>query len=182
MKKIFSDPPSELPTVTLRPSQFFVARTPTRIVTLLGSCVAVCLCDRQRGMGAMCHGFLPEDRARCRNREECGRFVDSAIHWMVRELVEECGCTLSRIEARVFGGASIFGAAVGRDVPFHHVGMQNIEVARQVIRQYGLRLLSGEVGGRGGYKVFFESHTGKVFWRPLRSLAEAQRNSLRAAL
>lgn len=163
-----SPPEARLTTVNLQPSQFYVARQPTRIVTLLGSCVAVCLHDGHRGMGAMCHGFLPRMRAHS-EAGECRRFVDCSIHRMVEALTGECGCSLRNIEAQVFGGARTFLSAGGSKSALCRVGTENIATAREVLRQYGLRVTFEEVGGEGGYKIFFDSHTGKVWWRPLRS-------------
>jgi len=158
-------PDQELPIVNLRPTELFVAKEPTRIVTILGSCVAVCLHDRRRRVGAMCHGFLPRMRVHS-EADECSRFVDCAIHYMVQELIEHCGASLRDMEAKLVGGARTFmvGAASGS-----HVGPQNIQVAREVIQQYGLPVTLEEVGCTGGYKLFFDSHTGEVRWRQLGS-------------
>lgn len=166
--KISSSPDTGLPTVSLLSSEFYVARQPTCIVTLLGSCVAVCLHDRRRGMGAMCHGFLPKMRPQS-EAGECQRFVDCSVHRMVEALTGECGCSLRDIEAQVFGGARTFLSDGGNRGPFGRVGSENIATAREVLRQYGLPVTFEEVGGEGGYKIFFESHTGRVWWQPLRS-------------
>ena len=163
-----ASPEPGLPTVTLQSAQFYVAKEPTRIVTLLGSCVAVCLHDRRRRMGAMCHGFLPRMREHSR-AGECRRFVDCSIHRMVEALTEECGCSIRDIRAQVFGGARTFLAGDGEKGALYRVGLENIATAREVLRQYGLRVTFEEVGGVGGYKIFFDSHTGRVWWQPLRS-------------
>jgi len=158
-----------LPTVHLQPSQLLVAKHPTLFVTILGSCVAVCLYDRKRKVGAMCHSLLPKSKANAANGE-CSRFVDCSIHSMVRELAEQCGSLPVDLEAKVFGGARMFNSTSeerGNRLP--RVGTENVKAAQNVLRQYGMQVSVEEVGAAGGYKIFFESHTGKVFCKLLRS-------------
>jgi chemotaxis protein CheD len=62
-------------------------------------------------------------------------------------------------EVKLFGGADVLeyhgenGASVGH---------QNIEIALQVIRRAGLRLIASDVGGKVGRKLRFYTHTGEV--------------------
>ncbi|MDH4321858.1 MAG: chemotaxis protein CheD [Desulfobulbaceae bacterium] len=158
----------DLPTVHLQPSELLVARQPTMLVTILGSCVAVCLHDRKRKVGAMCHGLLPKAKASAIGGD-CSRFVDCAIHAMVKELAEKCGSSPADLDAKLFGGARMFSQVI-EDGGGHmqRVGVENIETARAVLRDYGMRVSVEDVGAAGGYKIFFESHTGKVVCKSLR--------------
>lgn len=159
----------ELPTVHLQPSELLVAKRPTVLVTILGSCVAVCLYDRKRKVGAMCHGMLPRAKVHA-NAGECRRFVDCSIHSMVSALAEQCGSQPGDLEAKVFGGARMFSSATEGDSNLmQRVGQENIKAAQDVLRQYDMQVSVEEVGAVGGYKIFFESHTGKVYCKFLRS-------------
>lgn len=160
---------ANLPIVHLQPSQLMVAQDPTLLVTILGSCVAVCLYDRKRKVGAMCHGLLPKARADI-EPGECRRFVDCSIHSMVMKLAEQCGCRPADLEAKLFGGSRMFHTTgQGGAAHLRHVGVENIKSARGVLRQYGMKITVEEVGAEGGYKVYFESHTGRVHCKLLRS-------------
>ncbi len=157
-----------LPTVHLQPSELLVALRPTMLVTILGSCVAVCLHDRKRKVGAMCHGLLPKAKSSAFGGD-CSRFVDCAIHAMVRGMAEKCGSRPSDLDAKLFGGARMFSPEIeegGRHM--QRIGVENIEAARAVLREYGMRVSVEEVGAAGGYKIFFASHTGKVVCKSLR--------------
>ena len=161
---------AELPTVHLQPSELVVANRPTMLVTILGSCVAVCLYDRKRKVGAMCHGLLPTAKAKANAPAgDCSRFVDCAVHKMVRGLAKKCGSLPVDLEAKVFGGARMFSPVVeGKGNHMQRVGAANIKAARDVLRKCGVRVSVEDVGAVGGYKIFFESHTGKVLCNSLR--------------
>jgi len=75
------------------------------------------------------------------------------------------------LEAKVFGGASMFNCTPrkGSDNLMRRVGIENIKAAQDVLRQYGMKVSVEEVGADGGYKIYFESHTGKVLCKLLRS-------------
>ncbi len=158
----------ELPTVHLQPSDLMVAKHPTMLVTILGSCVAVCLYDRRRKVGAMCHGLLPKGKVNM-SHQDCSRFVDCSIRKMVTGLAEKCGSLPEDLEAKVFGGARMFSSAVeGKSSHMQLVGTENIKSARLALQHFGVRVTAEEVGAAGGYKIFFESHTGKVYCNSLR--------------
>ena len=57
--------------VKILPGEYFVTQRDLVIVTVLGSCVSVCLRDRLSGIGGMNHFMLPGNkigRASCRER------------------------------------------------------------------------------------------------------------------
>ena len=93
------------------PGQMCFCERPSRVETVLGSCVAVTmwnarLADRvylSRGVAA---------RAESRNREPL-KYVDSSIHTMLRAM-EKHASRRSEIEVKLFGGASMRRMAAGR--------------------------------------------------------------------
>ena len=48
-----------LPEVYLQPGESYLARKPTIIRTILGSCVGVTFWSARLGIGALCHAQLP---------------------------------------------------------------------------------------------------------------------------
>ena len=59
-KERIADPSSHLPVITLKPAELFISERPAIVRTVLGSCVAVTMYDRQLGIAAICHALLPE--------------------------------------------------------------------------------------------------------------------------
>jgi chemotaxis protein CheD len=45
--------------VNLQPGELHLARSPTVLQTILGSCVGVTFWSKRLGAGALCHGVLP---------------------------------------------------------------------------------------------------------------------------
>ena len=65
----------------LLPGEMHYSKEPTRLLTLLGSCVAVCLHDRRTKAGGMNHFLLPTATGSERSPGKCG---DLAIAVSVR--------------------------------------------------------------------------------------------------
>jgi chemotaxis protein CheD len=151
-----------LPIINLRPGELFIAREPSIITTLLGSCISVCLFNPQTRNGGMCHGVLPFQRKF--SQRDFFHFVDSSVAFMVDVLGAQQKTANSLLEAKIFGGANVI--AIG-DHGNPTVGAQNIEAARSALRKFGVPILVERVGGERGCKLFFYAHTGEVLLRPI---------------
>ena len=94
-------------------------------MTVLGSCVAVCLWDKLRGIGGMNHFVLPNDRKR---REK----VHVTVTWQSTQKLEaglmRLGCRTSDLQAKVFGGAAVVLPVGGQTV-----GQNNVQLALESI-------------------------------------------------
>jgi chemotaxis protein CheD len=103
------EPESEVAEVYVNPGEMFLARQPTVIRTLLGSCVGVTFWNERLKIGALCHGMLPK----CPSDSSNGlppasryRFVDFAIRDIARQF-DELGAQRSEVEVKVFGGGDV---------------------------------------------------------------------------
>ena len=76
----------------LHAGQYFSSAEPTRVTTILGSCVAVCLWDLELGAGGVCHFLLPHWAGTGRVSP---RFGNVAVASLVEGLVT-LGCTVER--------------------------------------------------------------------------------------
>jgi hypothetical protein len=77
-----SDP--EIPElIYLHPGQMCCCERPSRVETVLGSCVAVTMWNARLQIGCICHAVLPLNESR--NHEPL-KYVDSSIHSMLCEL------------------------------------------------------------------------------------------------
>lgn len=144
---------------TVFPGQFVITNTPTLISTVLGSCVSVCLWDKETKIGAMNHYLLPgneEDDAGNSNRGI------TAIPLLIRSMTNR-KIQLKNVEAKVFGGCN--SLYIDNDV--FKVGERNIEIAMQILDELNIRVVAQHIGGCYGRKIVFNTDTGKVRMRLL---------------
>lgn len=130
-----------------------VSRTPTRMSTVLGSCVSVCLYDKQRRFGGMNHYLVPTGGTK-------------ALHgdWSMVELIrrmQQLGSTVESLEAKLFGG----GCPLRLTDETYAVGPGNVAMARQVLAEHGIPVRVERTGHEGGVKLYFENWTGVVWFK-----------------
>ncbi|MGB8931474.1 MAG: chemotaxis protein CheD [Anaeromyxobacteraceae bacterium] len=142
----------------LHAGDLIVAAEPTAFVTILGSCVSVCLWDPDAGIGGLNHYLLPFHV----EREQSQRFGSVAIPRLV-ERVLAAGADPRRLHAKVFGGASVIGA-------FSHgrrLGDDNARLALESLQDLGIPVVEHDVGGTKGRKLIFHSDDGAAWIRLL---------------
>lgn len=143
--------------IYLQPGELHAAAAPTVITTILGSCVAVCLFDPERGVGGMNHYLLAQPV----RRERSTRFGSVAIEALLARL-EELGAPARGLRAKVFGGAAVLGARPGRTL-----GDENVALAVATLEARAVPIVAGDVGGTRGRKLVFHTHGGAAFVREL---------------
>jgi len=146
------------PIVRLLPGEIFFDPAPHRLMTLLGSCVAVCLWDRRMRMGGMTHSMLP----RCIERGDStgGQGADAAIRELVRRM-NQAGCRTIDMVAKLFGGFSALPALSDRQ----GIGAANIESALAALRSLKIEVIAEEILGEGGIVIYQNTETGEVSGR-----------------
>lgn len=168
--------------VFLQTGDCYLGVMPTRVQTVLGSCVAVTMHCRTSNVGAICHAFLPESteapRQMLREPQPC-RFVDTALDHMLSGLVK-LGVNVGRLEVKVFGGASGLG---GNTVTMsqYNIGKRNVDTVLFRLKDRGLRVAKQDVGGSSGRKLIFLSDTGEVWLKRLGKLTSAAAEARKAA-
>ena len=139
-----------IPSVHLHAGRLLFTGAPTQITTILGSSVAICLWDEAAGVGGMNHYILPGNQAKTGPVE---RFADTATKALVDGLLS-LGAEAARLRARVFGGASVLGHAVGA------LGENNVLAAQWQLASHHIPIVSKDVGGLKGRKIVFRTDTG----------------------
>lgn len=142
------------PLVYLHAGQLAVAAEPTAIVTVLGSCVAVCLWDPATRVGGVNHFLLPHHV----ERERSARFGTVAVPQLV-EAVVRAGASRSGLVAKVFGGACVLGSV--RQA--RRLGEENAALALRLLDEAGIPVLDRDVGGERGRKLVFVSDEGTAW-------------------
>ncbi len=147
----------ELPGRYLFPAEIFVTKTPTMISTVLGSCVAVCLWDTQNAIGGMNHYLLP-----LWNGDGLAppKFGNIAIRQLVEKVLAK-GAERKYLQAKIFGGAAMWNNSDG---PFA-IGLRNIELSQQQLREMQIPVTASDVGGMQSRKIFFNTGDGSVLLR-----------------
>ncbi|HLK90454.1 MAG TPA: chemotaxis protein CheD [Polyangia bacterium] len=132
---------------------------PRTMMTILGSCVSVCLWDRRGRCGGMNHYLLPR---RGPGAEATPRYGDVAIPQLVSKLLA-LGATRQNLRAKVFGGAHVLPGlpAGGRSL-----GADNVAVAIELLHAEGVQMISEDIGGTRGRKLAFNTVDGTALvWR-----------------
>ena len=138
----------------LLPGELIVTQDTLKISTILGSCVAVCLYDRDRRIAGMNHYMLPINNNNDPNRF---RFGDTSLDYMLSQMIK-IGAQKNKIIARVYGGSSMFM----NTGPGFNIGRQNVEVALEFLKDNIIQIRSEETGGKTGRKVIFDTSAGVI--------------------
>ncbi|WNF35854.1 hypothetical protein RJD24_15550 [Bacillaceae bacterium IKA-2] len=142
------------------------------LTTLLGSCISVCLKDTISGIVAMNHFMLP---AAIKRDEfiisEDARYGMYAMEKMINDMMK-LGARKSGLQAKVFGGGEVLGTNI------NNVSKSNIEFAMRYLKMEEIPIISYDVSGKFGRKLFFVPETFDVFVKKIgqaTKLAEAVR-------
>jgi chemotaxis protein CheD len=151
----------DLPGRYLFPAEIFVSSEPTMISTVLGSCVAVCLWDPRCAVGGMNHYLLPLWNG---DGLATPKYGNIAIRQLVEKVVVRGG-ERKNLQAKIFGGAAMWSNTDG----LFAIGLRNIELAQQQLKELQIPLVASDVGGTMSRKIFFNTGDGSVLLRRHRS-------------
>ena len=142
------------------PGEYHISREHI-INTLLGSCVAVVLFCEKEKLGGMNHFMLPsitDPLSAVKKGDNAGRYGLYAMELLINGLIKE-GIKREALKAKVFGGGRVL-EGVGSDK--NHIGGKNVDFVLNYLKTEKIPVVSKDVGGRGGRKVFFFPWNGKV--------------------
>ena len=141
--------------INLVRGQQHVADAPDVVLTtILGSCVAACLRDPELGLGGMNHFLLP---GAARDTEAAASGIRHGVHAMellVNALLQS-GAQRRRLQAKLFGGARLMKGLTD-------VGARNSRFAERFLRDEGIALVGGSVGGDRGRRIQFWPASGRA--------------------
>ena len=149
--------------VFLMPGELHCSAEPSFVKTVLGSCVAVCLCDQVLRIGGINHFVLPQS-----GTEPGLRYGNIAIDRLIAAMMA-LGCRMHNVEAKIFGGATV----LPMNNPEYNVGARNVEIARTQLRAFEIPIVAERVGGRSGLVINFNTESGEVLVRRVAWKSEA---------
>lgn len=138
----------------IRPNNIAVGRGEDEITAMaLGSGIAVCLYDEETRTGGMIYTLFPDSNGvRINAEEEKLRYVDTAME-VLEQAVLKAGAKRERLWAKLIGGARIFHFTNGREQ--ENIGKQNIEAAREWLREHEIVIKAEDTGNSFGRTVHF---------------------------
>jgi chemotaxis protein CheD len=151
--------------VKILPGEYFATTDNTIIVTVLGSCVAVCLRDPKARIGGMNHFLLPcDDSPSIVSISESSRYGVYAMELLINQMLK-LGADKSRLEAKVFGGANLLKGVVGNST-----GDRNAEFILDYLQTKQIPVLATDLLDSYPRKVYFSAVSGDVNIRKIKSL------------
>ncbi len=149
----------------------------------LGSCIGVCIYDRQAKIAGMAHVVLP---AKLHQGDDApGKFANTAIPALLEQMKQQ-GAALHRLQVAVAGGAQLF--SFNGTGPRLDVGQRNKLAVLTALSEYGLLVMAQDLGGSIGRTVYFFVEDGCVRVKTIGKgekdlivLGEAEALSLRRA-
>jgi chemotaxis protein CheD len=145
----------------LLPGNLFAHEQEYEVLTVLGSCVSVCLLDPHKKIGGINHYMLP-----FWNGEGLAspRFGNIAIMKLIDRMLE-LGSERRHLQAKVFGGGDMLKATHA----FMNIGERNAALARDMLRDAKIPIVSADTGGKHGRKLVFNTRTGVVLVKLLKN-------------
>lgn len=147
--------------IFLYPSALFASRKPHQVTTILGSCVAICMWDKKNRIGGINHYMLPLWNGKGLASPKYGNI---AVNKLLSKL-ENLGANKNDIIAKVFGG----GEVISTQKSNMNIGERNIAVAKEILKEYKIPIISSSVGGKNGRKIIFYTESGDVMHRFIRN-------------
>lgn len=158
----------EIEAAKILPGEFYVTGRDMLLVTVLGSCISVCLRDPDTGIGGMNHFMLPEGDPH-NPLSASARYGGYAMEMLINQLTK-LGAARHRLEAKVFGGG-----AVMRGFTLNNVGEQNSEFVVEYLERERIRIAAQDLLDIYPRKVYFFPASGRVL---VKKLKQAHNNTI----
>ncbi|MDR2861702.1 MAG: chemotaxis protein CheD [Syntrophobacterales bacterium] len=131
----------------LAPGYVYMSKDSALISTVVGSCVAVSLWDCRKEQGAMANFLYPVIKDKS---QAVVLYGNVAISCMINLFVGE-GSKPEDLTAQVFGGAvNPLGGC-------EEIGLENVRIAKKLLRSKHIPILSEDVGGTMGRKIVYNT-------------------------
>lgn len=122
----------------------------------LGSCVGICLYDKNKKIAGLAHIMLPwsKDASKTDNMR---RYADTGI-WELYNLMKQCGASFPGTVAKIAGGAQMFQT----NSAVFNIGERNVQAVKIVLNKLAIPIVAEDTGLNYGRTVFFDAQTGTM--------------------
>lgn len=144
--------------IFLKPGESFWGGEQDRVITILGSCVSICVWHPGLKIGGICHYRFPGQRKKRRETLNLN-FGDDSI-WFLIENVKKNYTKPEDYITEIYGGSSMFNNenTAMKEV----IGMRNVHSAIERLAGSGFKIHSKHIGGTISRKIVFDLYTGEV--------------------
>lgn len=147
-------------TVRVGMAEYKVAKSPSVLVSLgLGSCVGVALYESTKKIGGLAHIMLPDSSLSSKKDFNPGKFADTAIDMMIKDMVKN-GVDPRKLIGKIAGGAQMF--QIKSDSNIMQIGRRNVEAVRSKLALLNIKIISEDVEGNFGRTIEFDCETGEL--------------------
>lgn len=163
--------------VFLPSGQFYFGSGNVRVLTLLGTCVAISIWHPVRRIGGMCHFLLPARRPNTALDDSMPGLFAEDVMGLFGSALRASHTLPHEYVVKVAGGGNMFPDQLtpaacrdgvctdARRSGCQSIGCKNIEVARTLLGAAGFVIASENIGGHGSRQVIFELWSGEVWIR-----------------
>jgi chemotaxis protein CheD len=164
---VYYDNYFDIDAVKIAPGEYYVTARPILIVTVLGSCVAVCVRDRESGIGGMNHLMLPPPKNIREPVNDSADYGSRAMDVLLDHLLG-MGARYENLEAKLFGGGDIFESG-----EFENIGRHTAGFIRDYLKNKAIPIAAEDLHDRHPRKIYFFPGQGKVLVKKLVRLHNA---------
>jgi len=149
--------------IFIQPGEYYWGGADTRIRTILGSCIALCLWHPVKQMGGMCHYMLSgwSNEQPFTANPSPAKYAEDAMQLFLRD-IKKNNTRPEEYQAKVFGGGYMMSTTSEKDTG---VGAKNKQAAYKILREAGIRIVSEDTGENVHRKIFFDLWNGEVWMK-----------------
>ncbi|QHI71925.1 chemotaxis protein CheD [Aminipila terrae] len=128
------------------------------ITYALGSCIGVCIHDKNSKIAGMVHIMLPTAPTDGSGKSIC-RYADSGIPALIKKM-ESIGAVRRSFTAKIAGGAKMFN--IPGDSVVGNIGDRNIEAVKKTLAELRIPIIGQDVGLDYARTMTFNANDGMV--------------------
>jgi chemotaxis protein CheD len=160
---VYFDKTFDIDAAKILPGEYYATKRNMVLVTVLGSCVAACIRDKNSGIGGMNHFMLP-DSGEQSGWGVGGRYGTYAMEMLITQL-QKLGAERKNLEAKVFGGASVIASMTETNV-----GERNAQFVLDFLKTEKISVVAKDLLDIYPRKVYYFPSNGKVMVKKLRNM------------
>lgn len=133
-----------------------VFRDQVLVTYALGSCVGVCLYEKNKKIAGMAHILLPHNESRFPDANVF-KFADTGIKELFRRMLVN-GASRKNIVAKIVGGAEMFRTPETKT----SIGERNVMAVRETLRNLSIPIIADRTGSNYGRSIWFYCEDGSL--------------------
>ncbi len=160
--------------VIINSGEHFVSKSPNILESVgIGSCVCICLYEKNMKIGGLVHAMLPKFNESKNSKtvkiqeqqsilmNEQNKFVDTGFEMLLNSLKIFAKSSILKLEAKIIGGSEMFSRNF-YSVNELSMGTRNIQSAKEILLIHQIPLVASDVGGTVGRSIKFFLDSGII--------------------